>query len=405
MASPSLQERARILLDKNIKSGQNYFYTAPSLRKYPHQWSWDSSFHAIANSCLGRVDLAQGEILTLLSSMCSDGRLPHLIYQGQGLTHKSSHWIRWYWPDPYRSPLVQPPVVALAVQKIWEQSEDLPFLKEILPLVEKHFGWLRVHRSSANSPLVSVFSPWESGLDHKPGFDRLLGKLSRLPLGLYIALYWLEWRLSKCGFEEGEIRRRRYFEVKEVLFNVFYALGLEALGKLFLVLGDRSKAEGLARLSQEVVTAILEQCYDPAAQLYFDIDGRTWTLVREPAISSLSPLALPGLPSSRREELIGHLTSKGEFWSCFPIPSVPLSSPHFRARGRLYLWRGPTWININWLIWEGLKRHGYLWLADELAHKTKKLVELSGFREYYDPLTGRGGGERDFSWSTLAAIM
>ena len=29
----------------------------------------------------------------------------------------------------------------------------------------------------------------------------------------------------------------------------------------------------------------------------------------------------------------------------------------------------------------------------------------SGFREYYDPRTGRGHGERGFAWSTLAVDL
>jgi glycogen debranching enzyme len=84
---------------------------------------------------------------------------------------------------------------------------------------------------------------------------------------------------------------------------------------------------------------------------------------------------------------------------------VPANSHHFQPEGRRYLWRGPTWINTNWLIWEGLKRHGHAGPADAVAGSSRELAESSGFCEFYNPLSGKGGGERDFGWSTLAAIM
>ena len=69
-----LQDRARQLLDANAKRGAGYYYVSPSNSKYPHQWSWDSSFHAIVNCRLGRVDPAKDEVLTLLSRIILRGQ-------------------------------------------------------------------------------------------------------------------------------------------------------------------------------------------------------------------------------------------------------------------------------------------------------------------------------------------
>ncbi|SDF38332.1 hypothetical protein SAMN04488243_14721 [Thermus arciformis] len=49
---------------------------------------------------------------------------------------------------------------------------------------------------------------------------------------------------------------------------------------------------------------------------------------------------------------------------------------------------------MNYLLAQGLRRHG---LGKE-AHLLE-LVERQGFREYYDPLTGKGLGGRGFSWT------
>jgi glycogen debranching enzyme len=400
-----LQDRAGQLLDANAKRGDGYYYVSPSNRKYPHQWSWDSSFHAIVNCRLGRVDRAAEEVLTLLSNMSPDGHLPHIVFHDPGLASPLLRAFRRYWPQGGRSPLVQPPVVALAVREIWESGGDASFLREAVPLVERHFDWLAERRRFGGSHLLSIFSPWECGLDHKPAFDRLVGRLARLPLGLYIALYTSEWRMSRHGFDPGEIARRGSFNVREVLFNTVYALGLEALASMLEAAGDGSKAERSRRRAEDVERAILDECYDPTSGLYFDIDVPSGSQVREPSVSCLMPLALGGITEERREALLRHLTDAGEFWPRYPIPSLPLSSRHFRPSSRRYLWRGPTWINTNWLVWGGLRRHGYADLADAVARGSRDLAQRSGFWEYYNPLTGEGGGAKEFGWSTLAAIM
>jgi glycogen debranching enzyme len=401
----SLQEKAKQLLDKNAKRGKDFYYTAPSKKKYPHQWSWDSSFHAIVNCRLGRADLSKEEIITLLDKMLPDGTLPHIIFHERNLAAFTNRAFRFYWPKPDRSPLIQPPVIALAVSEVWQATGDVDFLREALPRLERHFEWLGTRRRFGSSNLVSIFSPWESGLDHKPGFDHLLGWLAKLPFGRYAALYTAEMRLALHRFDHQEIAKRRYFNVREVLFNTVYALGLESLGTMFAAISDRHKADNYHARSKDVAEAILSQCYDMVTGLYYDVDVVTGNLIREPSVSCLMPLALGDVPKEKYEALVSHLTNTDEFWLPFPIPSIPKNSRYFRPTSRLYLWRGPTWINTNWLITEGLKRHDYGELATAISEASKELVERSGFREYYNPLTGEGGGEKDFAWSTLAAIM
>ncbi len=401
----ALPEKACNLLDSNAKTGKNYYYTAPSKKKYPHQWSWDSSFHAIVNCHLGRVDLAKKEILTLLNQILPDGTLPHIIFHDRSFAAMNNRLFRSYWPYAGRSPLVQPPVVALAVRAIWQSNGDEGFLREALPLLEKHFEWLKSMRCFGDSPLVSIISPWECGLDHKPAFDSLLGPLARLPFGRYIVLYSSEIKLAWHKFDPLVIVKKKYFNIREVTFNTIYALGLEALSNIFADIGDDVKTDQYSSQSDKVGKSIIEECYDSAFGLFFDIDVNSESLLAEPSISCLMPLALRNLPKEKCNELINHLTNPAEFWLRFPVPSVPENSRYFEPKDQRYLWRGPTWINTNWFLVNGLRRNGYDELADAIANSSRDLVEQFGFWEYYNPLTGEGGGEKNFSWSTLAAIM
>ena len=401
----SLQEEAKRLLDANAKEGNGYYYTAPSRKKYPHQWSWDSSFHAIVNGHLGRTNLAKREIITLLSKIMPDGTLPHIIFHDRSLASLSNRVLRSYWPRNDRSPLVQPPVVALAVRDVWRKTGDEGFLGQTLPLLERHFEWLAAKRRFGDSPLVSIISPWECGLDHKPAFDPLLGRLAKLPFGRYITLYSSEMKLAWHRFDLEVIVRKKYFNVREVTFNTIYALGLEALSDIFADMKDESKAGYYRTRCAEVEKAIFAECYDSASGLCFDVDANTGEFLAEPSISCLFPLALNNVPQEKYESLVSHLTNTEEFWLRFPVPSVPRNSRYFEPNDKRYLWRGPTWINTNWFIASGLRRHGYDDPADVIAQSSRDLVRQSGFCEYYNPITGEGGGQKDFGWSTLAAII
>jgi neutral trehalase len=69
-------------------------------------------------------------------------------------------------------------------------------------------------------------------------------------------------------------------------------------------------------------------------------------------------------------------------------------------KGKL-LWRGPTWINTNWFIVKGLRKHGYEREADKIVERMVEMVQREGFKEYYNPETGEGYRRENFGWSTL----
>ena len=67
-------------------------------------------------------------------------------------------------------------------------------------------------------------------------------------------------------------------------------------------------------------------------------------------------------------------------------------------------WKGPTWINTNWAVIEGLRVSGEPALADELRQRTLTLVEGEGFSEYFSALNGVGFGADDFSWTAALTL-
>ena len=80
----------------------------------------------------------------------------------------------------------------------------------------------------------------------------------------------------------------------------------------------------------------------------------------------------------------------------WPLPSTSPADPSFDARR---YWRGPTWVNINWMLSQSLGDDG-----KALADKTVAMVRDNGFREYFNPDTGEGLGAEQFTWSAALVL-
>ena len=77
------------------------------------------------------------------------------------------------------------------------------------------------------------------------------------------------------------------------------------------------------------------------------------------------------------------------------FPSI--NSKHKSFEEKRY-WRGPVWVNCNWIIYQGLKNKDKKF-AETIRKKTLNLVEKKKFREYYSCKSGLGMGAKNFSWT------
>ena len=90
MQLQKVEKEVQELFNRNLKSGTDemgfhFTYICPDIKKYPHQWLWDSCFHIIVNSHLN-IDLAKAEFKTLIARQWENGFVPHMNYW----EHKSS---------------------------------------------------------------------------------------------------------------------------------------------------------------------------------------------------------------------------------------------------------------------------------------------------------------------------
>lgn len=410
-----LRDRALALLRRNLHQGydpyfrRHYAYVCPARRRYHWQWFWDSCFHAIAFSRLD-LALAKQELLNLVSVQESDGFIGHVTHWGR----RPILSIWGYFQSrlslrPHHTALIQPPVLAYATWRVFQADEDKAFLREMLPRLNSYYRWLAEHRDPDGDGLISIITPYESGLDHSPAYDAILNVRSQRPSRVIteLRLRLLDARhlLLSPNYNLEHILAWDRFVLEDVLVNCSYAEGLWALSELNRAAAQPAQAAAWEDMAQGVEAGILDKCYDPATGLYFNLEGRAERQHPVLTVTALFPLILRSLPRARANGIVRHLTDPNEFWLAYPVPSVARSEPSFDPSRERFLWRGPTWLNTNWFLVRGLRLHGYGQLADTIAHRSAEMVLREGFREYYNPLTGQGMGVRGFGWSTLVVDM
>jgi Glycosyl hydrolase family 63 C-terminal domain len=211
-------------------------------------------------------------------------------------------------------------------------------------------------------------------------------------------------RARRLGYRSGAVIEAGDRHVEDVLFNVAYVLSLRALARL---LGERRDATIYRARAERTERALLERCLDERTGLFLDLAGRAERPLRVSTWSSLAPLALTALPEDVRRRLVEeHLLDRRRYRAPVGIPSVAMEEPAFRPGfDHFRTWRGPAWVNTAWLLLPPMAELGYEAEAARVLDGVAGAIDREGFREYYDPRTGRGHGARDFGWSTLVVDL
>jgi glycogen debranching enzyme len=407
-----LAAAARATLEANRQRGTSswdgkaYDYVCPSRSDYPYQWLWDSAFHAI---CLLHADpeLAKQEIRCLLQGAQPDGSVPHMLLWRPGSDQEAAQRYNIALAGPHFTATTQPPVIGRAIARVYEATRDAAFAAEMLPSTLRLFDWLAETRDPDRDGLVSILQPDESGLDASPKYDLPLGLSGRDSLvksELNAVMHHLFEVYAPHRAEPAKLFEDDFFQVEDVMFNSIYADGLRALARVLRAVPVQGwTPEELEARASKVTAALMAKCWDEQAGVFWDLSGAGEQHLSVLTFTSLFPLILEDLDAAVAKRLVeDHLLDPAEFWTRYPIPSVACDEPGFDPAFRSQaVWRGPTWVNVNWYLYWGLKAHGYDEIASELANRTFEMVLRGGQREFFNPLTAEGLGATDFSWTSL----
>lgn len=420
-----------------LRANDRGTHTVPSPHLYPHQWLWDSCFSAIGWADID-TDRAEQEIYSLLHGQWHNGMIPHMIFDPSvKYAQDRATWRSWVSPqspnDVATSGVTQPPVIAEAVSRIGaklSKSEKVRFYKKVLPKLVKYHEWLYAERDPHGEGLVMQIHPYETGLDNTPPWMNRLREHSRpwwvatieaLRLDTIInvtrrdtrhippnermknsdaLIIWdIIRRLRRKRYDIDDILHRSLFMIEDVSFNSILVRNNTLLRKI--AADARVKLPPALIANMEQTETALEQLWDDQFSTYFCRDFISNKLIREPTIAGLMPLYAGTIKKERADKIVKIMTNSHAFWLNYPVPSVPRNVRGFEQNR---YWQGPTWINTNWMLIDGLKRMGYETESNALKNNTLKMMREHGIWEYYNPNNGNGLGSVDFSWSAALAL-
>ncbi len=428
-----LLNEAKAVLELN-KNGD---YTVPAEGLYSHQWLWDSCFISIGLRNYD-VERAKKEILSILRGQWANGMLPHMIF-ADGDEHRRDRNIWRSWLSPFAPDIVatsgitQPPIIAEAVVRIGEKmkiGERRTWYQTVFPALVAYHEWLYNERDPHSEGLILQIHPWETGLDNTPPWMAELQehdlslwvKLARRrPVQIFanmlrrdtrftlpgerlstfeaLALYGVQRRLRRKNYDINKILSHSLFAIEDLSFNSILIRSNRQLQHIANTTKKNLPTELETKMTQ--TETALELLWDAYGNQYYSRSFVTHKLIKIPTIATLLPLYGGSVTKERARQLVGLLKNANGFGSPFPVPSVPLDSEWFKSHG---YWQGPTWINTNWMIIEGLKSYGFDDEAKALSSTCLELVKASGMNEYFSPIDGSPAGAKNFSWTAALII-
>ena len=389
----SLKQRAEQVLRDNDRQR----YTVPSRRLYPHQWAWDSGFAAIG---WAHIDLERAclEVDTLLAGQWEDGRIPHIQFHIPSPDYFPGPES---WGNQKSSTISNPPIWTLAAERLLTLGASSEKVTSWLPLLERSHCFLVENRDPLSWNCLATCHPWENGQDNLPAWDQALEAIdpslapkfrrvdtkkvkdaSQRPTDLQYQRYMaLVKEFSDNGFQMGG------FAVYDPFLTTLLILAEEALERMAKTLGFQSQA---GARSEKLRKGLVENLWCPELGRYRYFDARASRPSHCYTSGSLAPVLLgEGIPG--HQGMLAALQS--DFQTSYGLATVAPTAPEFDP---VCYWRGPSWINLNWLFSSAL--------GAEFVESTLQLVENIGFWEYFHPMTGEGLGTDQFTW-TAALVL
>ena len=283
-------------------------------------------------------------------------------------------------------------------------------METIVKKLKKYLDWFYNYRDTNKIGLVSIIHPWESGLDNSPIWDSPLDKVKieenlkyeRRDLNVsksenrplkkdYDTYITLLNQFKKDKYNPKKIVNESMFNVIDIGFNSILIRATKDLldvSKKFNL--DFSELQKKITISEES----LIKFYKDEEQSFFSYDFKNHNLIKIDAISNYFVL-FANLENKEINKRVIEKLKKYNSHKNYLFTSV---NPKDKKFEETRYWRGPVWVNTNWIIYEGLKNKDKTF-SEIVKNKTINLVEKKDFHEYYNYRTGENLGANNFSWS------
>lgn len=255
----------------------------------------------------------------------------------------------------------QAPNGALMAWMMWQRGGDSSLLELAFPALAANQRWWRANRDPYGRGLVScgtsdvgeaLYKGTHFGARNETGMDN-----------------------SPTHDEAVYDPATRTLSLLDVGLNCTLALDAEMLARIATVLGKPAEAAEFAALAEETKRLIQTELWDESRGIFANRQ-RSGGFVRSVGPTSFYPLICGAATPEQIDRLMAHLDDPAMFGGDYVIPNVARSDPAYADN---VYWRGRIWPNVNWFLWQALRRAGLTARARDFAEKSMTL-----FRQNWD---------------------
>ena len=312
-------------------------WSTPDRLPHMNLWLWDSVFHAIGHSNIDPA-LAEELILAVLDAQQENGFIPHMA------------------TPSLTSGITQPPVIGWGAWLVYQRSKNLAFLQRILDGNKMFLLWCRAHRRDTDEELYT----WQTKNEER-------------------------CRCDECGMDNSP-RFDRITRLQAIDFSCFMANDTRFMARIAAELGDEENAAFFTNWHDAIKADINRKLWCQEDGFYYDYDLSSKALHKVRSVASFLPIFAGVCSKAQCDSLVACLNDPNAFGSAFAVPSISKQDATYGSD----MWRGPVWLNYNYMLIEGLKQYGELELAEKLLENTLAVVnewylKTGTVYEFYDP--------------------
>ena len=340
--------------------------------------------------------------------------IPHILFHDLNTNYYPNHSV-WNCGNKINSSgITQPPVLAIILKKILDKNKikvtEKIKIKSIVKKLKKYHEWLIKYRDPKNTGLVSILHPWESGYDNSPLWDYSMNEVKveknlkykrgdnkvinpdYRPLDEdYDRYVTIKNHLRKNKYNPKKLYNKSMFNVVDVGFNsIFLKANKDLLELLKSFNLEHDKLQKFILKSENQI----EKLFDPKKGVFVNYDIKNKKKIIVPSITNYFILFADLKNQLINKKIIKTLKNHNQH-ERYLFSSI---KPNYGKFEEKRYWRGPVWINCNWIIYQGLKNKDKKF-ADKIKEKTINLIKKNGFYEYYSFKTGEAFGANNFSWT------
>ncbi|MFT8719247.1 MGH1-like glycoside hydrolase domain-containing protein [Acetobacter sp.] len=193
--------------------------------------------------------------------------------------------------------------------------------------------------------------------------------------------------------------------------NCCLTLDAEMLANMARALGrvdDSARFDQLAATGRKAISDVL---WDAERGVFANRQRGGGPFVKSIGPTSLYPLICGAATEEQTERLVALLMDPEVFGGRFMLPNVSRDDPAFHDN---VYWRGRIWPNVNYFVWQGLRRYGLDKAATALVNSSMDLFDLSWKEkrisgENYNADTGLADDQADtdlfLSWGAMLPLI